>query len=117
MDVLLNRGVLANNLTPMLSSGMAPMQCMLGRSDLLSPLENTPQFNTLDSPEKMFMDGPAKIQDHLREILNLRNMLCEIEAGEIIAISQSRNIRANAASIIQNGEEVEVYHPTLKVWR
>ena len=116
-NVLINRGVLSKNMTPTLSTGMSPMQCMLGGSDLLSSLENEDGRRIIPDREGEMVGGPMLIQNHLEEIAEMRGFLCRIDANKIIDISAARNLRAHMKLHLRTGDEIEVYQPLLETWR
>ena len=96
----LQRTVLARNLTPLLSTGVCPLQGMTGRADILGVLDRLPQIADADAAESE--EGRLLLihQQHVRQLAELRSWMCRREAEIAIQVCNNRQLRTGMSFIL-----------------
>ena len=106
----------AKNMSPNLNTGLAPITCMIGRSDLFGSLESTPQILSEDVTDaqggKLFA-----AQENLRKLFDLRIFMMKKDAARAIKLCDSRYVRAGGVNIPNIGDAVMIYIPSIKRWQ
>ena len=108
--------LLARNVVPAYSSGIAPITAMTGRNDLVAALEESPLASLQQEPLPFRESYLENMNRNMLNILHLRMELEKFEAKRIVAVCLGRQLRADAKQVHFVGEFVEVYFPGKKMW-
>ena len=115
-EIVLRKVVLAKNLTPNSSTGLCPMTSMIGRADILAPLEV--DMGSCETNDASIDKSTAVLstQKHLLQLIELRNFICARGAVKIIEACRSRVLRSGAKTNFKMGDNVEAFNPDTKLW-
>ena len=88
-----------------------------GRTDLLSPLVNSDSISVGDLVGAD-SEGSAlcRDQNHLKQLVDLREFLCKQDANRVIRNCGARNLRPGAKLNINVGDSVDIFAPSVKRW-
>ena len=115
-ELALRKVALSKNLSPNSSTGICPMASMIGRADILAPLEMADNMDGLNSESGSSANAFRSTQKHLLQLIELKNFLCVRDASRIIELCRNRTLRSGAKVVYKMGDLVEAFNPESKTW-
>ena len=115
-ELVLRKVVLAKNLSPNSSTGICPMTSMIGRADILAPLETADNMDGLNAESGTSTNAFRSTQKHLLQLIELRNFMCMHDASRIIELCRNRTLRSGSKVVYKMGDLVEAFNPDSKTW-
>ena len=116
-DISIMRKVtLAKNITPNTATGISPLLGMVGRCDLLSPLETSANIPSVGESADHQSQCIVNLRVHWEELAELSGFMAMEDADKAIETSKTRILRASSQNLFPPGDLVDVYSPGTQQW-